>query len=117
VLAAQDASPGQVTLSLETGRVDRNTAGDANNDGYSETTGTYMLIAGGPRLELQLAPTSASLLSPVLEISKLPAGKVLATMDGKLIDRIVRLDDGRVLIEIPGTLQRRVSVSVRVSNE
>jgi len=96
-LAAQDAAPARITVAPDTGRLDRNSAGDANNDGYSEATGAYQIIATGPRLELEVSPTTAPLLHPVLEIRGLPAGKVLTSMEGKLLERTARLDDGRVL--------------------
>jgi hypothetical protein len=51
----------------------------------------------------------------VLEISNLPPGKVLVTMEGRLVEKIVRLDNGRVLIALPGALERATMVNVKVS--
>jgi hypothetical protein len=114
ILAMDEASPGRITVSQDTGRVDRNSPGDANNDGYSEASGTYQLAASGPRMELQIAPAAGMLYSPVLEIAGLPPGKVVASMEGKVLGRVVRLEDGKVLVALDGTLQAAVAVSIRV---
>jgi hypothetical protein len=114
-IAQQHDNPAQITLNSEVGRVDRNSAGDQNNDGYNELTGTYRLIAAGPRMAMLITPQPVGLTGAVLEIAEFPPGKVLATMEGQLVDRIVRLDDGRVLIELPGTLDRPTMLNVRVS--
>lgn len=111
----QHDNPAQITLNSESGRLDRNSPGDANNDGYNEMAGVYRVIAAGPRLEMLITPRSPSAISPVIEIADLPPGKVLATMEGKLIERIVRLQDGRVLVEVPGSIDRPTLVNVRVS--
>jgi hypothetical protein len=114
-LAAQEAKPARITVGSDFGRLSRNSPGDENNDGYCESTGAYQIIATGPRLELQIEPQTPSLVDPVLEISGLPAGRILATMEGKLVERVERLPDGRVLIELSGAIQRPVSVSLRVT--
>ena len=66
-------------------------------------------------MAMLITPQNVGLTGAVLEIAELPPGKVLATMEGQLVDRIVRLDDGRVLIELPGTLDRPTMLNVRVS--
>jgi hypothetical protein len=117
MLAMQDASPGRITVLQDTGRAERNTSGDANNDGYAESTGTYQLLANGPRMELEMTPGGGGLTNPVLEIAGLPAGGIVASIEGKLIERTARLDNGRVLIELPGRIDRPVGVSVRVRQD
>jgi hypothetical protein len=109
----QHDSPAQVEVPEELGRVNRSTEGDANNDGYNEQRGAYQLIATGPRLEIRLTPRTRQLLEPVLEISGLPAGNVLVTIEGKLVERTTRLDDGTLLVELPG-LSRTTTVNLRV---
>ena len=113
-LTEQEAAPAQISVPQTMGRLERNSSGDENNDGYSERTGAYQIVASGPRLEMQIAPRSLALVNPVLEIAGLPAGKVLVSMEGKLVERIVRLGDGRVLVQLPGEMIRAVAVSVRV---
>jgi hypothetical protein len=115
-MSRQHTEPGQITVAADLGRIDRNSPGDANNDGYAEQTGTYQIIASGPRLEFTISPRSGGqLLRPIIEIAGLPSGNVLATMEGRLIDRIVRLGNGHVLIELPGALTRPTAVNVKVS--
>lgn len=114
-LAEAHASPANIKISPEFGRVERNTPGDANNDGYNEVRGAYPLIsAAGTRLEFTLEPRSKALSSPVLEIRGLVAGSVVVNVEGRLVERTVRLDDGTVLVEIPGPIDRATVVYLRV---
>jgi hypothetical protein len=105
-LADAHTSPAQIHVEPSQGRVDRTTAGDANNDGYNEMRGAYPLIASAGRVEVTLVPRSAVLINPVLEISGLPPGALLVNVEGRLIERSVRLEDDTVLVEIPGKIQR-----------
>jgi hypothetical protein len=114
VYVEQQASPADVATPTEMGRVERNTQGDRHNTGYSETTGAYQLKAFGPRLDITLTPRTAKLAHPVIEVTGLPEGRVLATVEGKLVDRVVRLPGGTVLVEIPSTLDRAVTLNLRV---
>lgn len=109
----QHESPARVTIGQTPGRVLRTTPGDADNDGYNELTGAYQLEAEGPRLELTIEPRE-QVISPVLEIAGLPPGKLLVTVEGRLVNDHARLPDGRALIVIPLKLQRPASVLVRV---
>ncbi|MGA2497868.1 MAG: hypothetical protein ABSH20_09010 [Tepidisphaeraceae bacterium] len=113
-LVAAHNSPAWITVTGDAGRLDRNSPGDANNDGYAEQSGTYQLIAGGPRLELRIEPRGVPVVRPVLEIRELPRGSILVTMEGVLVDRVARLDNGNVLVELPGILTRPTLVNVRV---
>ncbi len=106
-------SPAELTVSDEQGRVNRTSTGDANNDGYNELLGSYQLVASTPRMDIQIRPV-APVVKPTFEITGLPAGKVVATLEGKLIEDVHRLSDGRVLIEIPVKIERAVQLSVRV---
>ena len=112
-LAEAHLSPAQVDVPEELGRVDRNTPGDANNDGYNELLGAYQIIATGPRLEVKLTPRSAALLKPVLEITGLPSGRILVTVEGRLLEKTVRLDNGTLLVEIPARIERPTTISFR----
>lgn len=112
---AQHASPARIDIAPEVGRVVRNQAGDANNDGYIETRGSYLLSATGARVEFRFHPR-VPVHCPVIEVADLPAGSVLATVEGRLIDRAVRLADGRLLIELPGVIERPVTVNLRVNS-
>ncbi|HEV8606345.1 MAG TPA: hypothetical protein VGQ99_13315 [Tepidisphaeraceae bacterium] len=113
-LAAGHDVPGRLRMGEEFGRLNRNSAGDQNNDGYDESRGSYQIIATGPRLEFTLSPRSGPLIRPVVEIAGLPAGPVSVTMDGRWVERIVRLENGNVLIELPGEVAFPVTVNVKV---
>lgn len=113
-LAASHQSPAEISVPQLLGRVDRSSPGDANNDGYNESSGSYEVVAFGPRIEVTLAPRTAVLSRPVIEIAQLPGGTVLATLEGQLISSPVRLANGNVLIELPARLQRAAVVNVRV---
>ena len=106
--------PARVDIMEEFGRLNRNSPGDRNNDGYDEINGAYQLIATAPRIEFTLSPRSGLLVRPVVEIAGLPAGAVTATMDGRWVERMVRLENGNVLVELPGESAFPVTVSVKV---
>jgi hypothetical protein len=106
--------PARIDIAEEFGRVNRNSAGDVNNDGYDETNGTYQIIASGPRVEFKLVTRSGLLVRPVVEIAGLPAGPLSATMDGRWVEKMVRLESGNVLVELPGESAFPVTVSVKV---
>jgi hypothetical protein len=50
----------------------------------------------------------------VVEIAGMPAGNALVNMEGRVVEDVMRLEDGRLLIELPGVIQRKITVSVRV---
>src|SRR5262249_4403632 len=110
----QKDSPAQIELPETMGRVERRSSGDANNDGYNESRGSYMLIATGPRLELRIVPGASPTIRPVMEITGLPPRKPLVTVEGRLIERILRLEDGTLLAEIPARIDRPTEVNIRV---
>jgi hypothetical protein len=114
--ARQHAAPAEVTIAAESmGRVNRSTAGDADNDGYNESRGAYQIVARGERIEMTLTPRAAAPLSrPVLEIAGLPPGAIRVTMEGRLVAGASRLPNGDVLIELPGEIVRPVLVNIRV---
>jgi hypothetical protein len=110
----QHASPAEVSVPEAMGRLERRTPGDANNDGYNEQRGAYQIRASGARIDVKLAPQSVALVNPILEVSDLPPGEVLATLEGKLVEHVVRADDGRVLVMIPARIERPMTLNLRV---
>ena len=112
--AAHHTSPAQVSVPESMGRVDRSTAGDADNDGYNETRGGYTIVALGDRVEVTITPRGAAVRGAVLELSGLPPGDLRVTMDGRRLDVVARLKGGGVLVELPGRLDRPATVNVRV---
>jgi hypothetical protein len=110
----QHESPADISVRADLGRVNRSSAGDANNDGYNESTGTYQLIASGPRIEFTLTPRTRILSRPMIEIANLPAGEAIVTVEGQLLATPRRLPNGNLLIELPSRLGRATLVNVRV---
>jgi len=113
--ARQHETPAEIVVHEAMGRLNRSTAGDANNDGYNEARGAYQVIAAGPRVELTITPRTSVLARPVIEIAGLPPGNVLVNMEGQLIGGAARLSgSGDLLIELPARLERATLVNVRV---
>lgn len=106
-----------VVVDESTGRLDRETAGDPDNDGYNERRVAYQIVATGPRLKLRLSPRGGSADPPVLEVRGLPREKTAVTVDGRLIDQTACLPDGTLLVLVPMTLTESVEVTVGVSGE
>ena len=113
--AEQHDAPAGMSVPEGMGRVDRRTPGDANNDGYNERVGAYQVVAAAARIDVTLAPRSAPLWRPMLEIAGLPAGAVLVTVEGRLVESSVRTPGGNVLIELPFKIDRPATVNIRVN--
>ncbi len=113
-LRDEHESPAEIIVPEELGRVERSSDGDKNNDGYNEICGAYHLIADGMRIEFTIVPHVRAMNRPVFEVRGLPAGKVLITSEGRLIESSVRLDDGAVLFELPGVIDRPTQMNVRL---
>ena len=112
--AQQHAAPARVAVAEEFGRADRDTPGDADNDGYNESRGAYMIRATGPRMEISFAPRTPMVLRPAFEIAGMPPGKAVVTIEGRLVHEHERLDDGTLLIDIPARVNRATTISVKV---
>jgi hypothetical protein len=110
----QHVLPAETIVSDEFGRIDRDTPGDKNNDGYNETRGSYQMVAKGPRFEVTLKPTTRLLAYPVLEVSGLPPGSALITVEGQLVEKSVRLPNGNLLVELPLTLERPATINITI---
>ncbi len=110
--AAQHLAPGSIEIEERLGRVIRNSPGDANNDGYNESRGSYPLHVNGPRASFQIHPAGSPIHQPILEISGLPQGPALVTVEGQLVETSFRLEDGTLLVRLPMTLERDTTVSV-----
>ena len=112
--AEQHASPAELVVPEEFGRLDRDTPGDRNNDGYNEQRGAYELAAHGTRFEVAIRPHAIPLVRPVLEITGLAPGDALITVEGHLIEEYTRLPNGTLLVELPLALRRPTTVNITV---
>ena len=112
--AASHQSPGEVGVPEEMGRVDRETPGDANHDGYNEILGAYQVVSRGARVDVRLTPQGVPLVCPILEVAGLPAGKVLVTIEGLGVSDSARTVEGHVLVKLPVRIERSAVVNVRV---
>lgn len=111
----QHASPAAIAVPETMGRVNRRSPGDENNDGYNETLGAYQITATGPRVDVTISPRSAPLYRPMLEIAGLPPdGRVLVTVEGRLVETFHRTPGGHLLVSLPFRIDRTTTVNVRV---
>jgi len=114
LLPREHERPGTVTVAEGQGRVNRNSEGDANNDGYNEKLGAYELISSGPRMEFTLAAHGVPLVRPIVEIAGLPPGKPIVTLEGRLIESLTRLKNGNVLVEVPARIEQPATMNAHV---
>ena len=112
--AAAHAAPAELAVPETMGRVGRSTPGDANNDGYNEQLGAYQIEATGGRLELTMTPRGTPVPRPVLQIAGMPQGRALVTIEGRLVEKSIRLKDGQLLVELPARITRATLVTVRI---
>lgn len=106
---------GQIDIADTDGKLNRETPGDLNNDGFNEERGAYQITAAAPRLTLRLSPARSAIEWPLLEVRGLPAESDTVTADGKLIEKTARLPDGTLLILLPMTVDSPVEITVGVS--
>jgi hypothetical protein len=112
--AQSHETPGTVTLPEDQGTVDRSSPGDTTNSGYNRRTGSYRIIAKGSTLEMTLAPRAVPIVAPVIEISHLPPGSALVSAAGQPVQRVDRLLDGTLLIDLPLRIEKPTLIEVRV---
>lgn len=118
ILNGEPARPDPVAALMtedSSARLDRETPGDANNDGYNERVGAYQIVARGPRLRLRLTPGREATLPPMIEIRGLPNDRPVVTADGQLIETTARLSDGTLLIRVPLRMTTPVEITIGVA--
>lgn len=111
---ASHTTPATVQIDEAAGRLNPNSPGDADNDGYNEQRGAYQIVARQPRVPVVIKPGAVPVASPVLEIDSLPPGDVSVMVEGRLIETHDRLPDGRVLVNLPIRIDRPVTALVKV---
>lgn len=103
----------EIQILDDSARIDRNSPGDSNQDGYDESIGSYRIFALTPTVTLRVSPQDKPVDRTLIEVSKLPPGEVRVTVEGELVDRIHRFKDGRVLVELPITVDRPMQIEIR----
>ncbi len=109
---AAHLKPALVAVDETTGKLNRHTEGDLDNDGYNERLGAYQIDATVARVQLKITHAGVDAASPVFEIAGMPDGKLSATVEGRLIQSASRLGDGKVLVVIPLLIDRPMSITV-----
>ena len=94
------ATSADIKVDEPSGRLDLETEGDANNDGYNERRGAFQVVATARRIRFTLLTHDAATFA-LVEVRGLPrdAGRVVAA--GDLIESTARLPDGTLLVRLP----------------
>lgn len=108
-------SPPTIEVVEGPARVERNAAGDRDNDGFDESRGGYALRAAGDRFTFRIdgSPTSPASW-PTVDVAGLGGGAVSVWVEGQVVHSVTRATDGRATIELPLEVVRPVDVQVRV---
>jgi hypothetical protein len=81
-------------------------------DGYDHTQGCYFLTARAGRCRFTLDPRTPALVNPVFRVKGDWKGPVFVSSDGAAVRNVVRLEDGSILFQLPGRLERTTAVEV-----
>jgi hypothetical protein len=87
-------------------------AAGADRDGYDYAQGCYVLRAKAGRCRFTLNGRTAALVNPVFRIKGIPTGPVYVSSDGAAVRNVVRLEDGSVLFQLPGRIERSAAAEV-----
>ena len=107
----------RVVISDDEGRIERQSEGDADGDGYNEARGATVIRVTGRRVRMSVAPGDSGVggvARPAIEFRGLPAGAATVLWEGMVVKSVARLADGTLLVELPGEVrgEQRVDVTV-----
>jgi len=109
-LLANHMRPGKIEPLI--GAISPSPTGDLNGDGFDESQGCYRIRANGGHCRFRIVPTSEGLLDPAfLVLGNWPA-TVVATVQGRAVRRLSRLDDGSVVFTVLGWIRQPTVVEV-----
>jgi hypothetical protein len=86
--------------------------GDADRDGFDETQGCYYLRAKAGQCRFTVPAAVPPLVAPVFRVKGGWKGEVHVSSDGSSVRNVARLEDGSVLFQLPGPIERPASVEV-----
>ena len=109
----QQQSTGEIVIAEDQGRVERNSTGDVNHDGYNESDGTYQIKANGARLEFKLTPQNHKIIRPIFEVAGMPKGRLVINVEGKVVDKFSWTKNGNALFELPIIVDRPITVELK----
>jgi hypothetical protein len=112
-----DVPPVDVDPIDETARLIRHRPGDSDADAFDESCGSFVIRARQSRVRLRIDPGEGAIDRPMFEVENLPSGNVRVTADGSWIDPVIRLPDGRVLVELPMRVDRAMTLEIGVVDE
>lgn len=116
-LLESHSHPADVVVDDATGRLDRDSPGDANNDGYNEVRGAYEIIARGGRVNLKIVPhEGVPIVSPVIEIKRLTGGVPTAWVEGRVFQSACSAGADSTLVVLPIRIDQPTEVTLRTSS-
>jgi hypothetical protein len=86
--------------------------GDAQKDGFDESQGCYFLAARQNRCRFTLAPPEGGVVDPVFRVAGEFQAGASASSEGLAVRDVVSLEDGSVLLILPGRVVRATTVEV-----
>lgn len=114
---AHHNTPVRIVALDESCELIRNAPGDSDQDGFDDRAGVYRIRAIRPVFAFRLEPRGTPAYWPLVRVEDVPAGRVRATVEGALVERVIRLPDGALLLEVPGVLDRPARIECRVVGE
>lgn len=106
-----------VRIEPTVGRVVSDSPGDMDGDGFNESQGCYELAPIGGVLRFRFDPGRRLRHQPVFRIHVARSDRCWVYVDGRILKRLARDGQGRLLFEIPEIVRRPTAVEINVRQE